>query len=115
MSHKMVAPNSTDGLAALVPPALVAPREIPRRRSDAAVRPHLPGLSTPIIESPAPRALRRDSPTVVAIVEDNERTYPPGGDERPAEFIRPLRWKQFTDLWVTERRRQLQAAQESKR
>ena len=111
----MVAPNSTDGLAALVPPALVAPSEIPRGRSDAAVRAHPPGLPPPITEFPAPRALRRDSPTVVAIVGDCERTYAPGGDERPAEFMRSLRWKQFTDLWVVERRRQLQAASESKR
>ena len=55
------------------------------------------------------------SDRTVALIVPSERTCPPGVDERPAEFMRSLRWKQFTDLWVTERRRQLQAAQESKR
>ena len=60
-------------------------------------------------------ATPRGGSVLVALINPSERTCPPGADERPAEFMRSLRWKQFTDLWVTERRRQLQAAQESKR
>jgi hypothetical protein len=52
-------------------------------------------------------------PTVnhaVALIEGVERTCASGDDSVPAEFMRSLRWRQFTELWVSERRRQLQAA-----
>jgi hypothetical protein len=51
----------------------------------------------------------------VALTAFPERTCAFGGATTPADFMRSLRWKQFTDLWIAERRRQLQAATESAR
>jgi hypothetical protein len=54
------------------------------------------------------RYLARAATVDVDFVGNDERTCASGDADVPAEFMRSLRWKQFNDLWIAERRRQLQ-------
>lgn len=60
-------------------------------------------------------AQQQSFPYKVALTAAPERTYASGDATEPADFMHSLRWKQFTDLWIEERRRQLQVATESGR
>jgi hypothetical protein len=63
--------------------------------------------STPDLATPPNSCERRGPHAGLALSIDGERTCASGPDNVPVDFMRSLRWKQFTDLWVAEHRRQL--------